>query len=125
MWGDAVQIQIKETKARALSICEVEVYAETYGKDDDLRLLHVMLKKTSNNSVSDLYRHSRGGDDCFVNGPFYALRPVSSVFSLAWLLASTKSFTWLVCRVVGSQLRQRQAMRTTLSTLKAMEERNI
>ena len=45
MWGDAVQIQIKETKARALSICEVEVYAETYGKDDDLRLLHVMLKK--------------------------------------------------------------------------------
>ena len=45
MWGDAVQIQIKETKARALSICEVEVYAENYGKDDDLRLLHVMLKK--------------------------------------------------------------------------------
>ena len=45
MWGDAVQIQIKETKARALSICEVEVYAETYGKDDDLRLLHVILKK--------------------------------------------------------------------------------
>ena len=45
MWGDAVQIQIKETKARALSICEVEVYAETYGKDDDLRFLHVMLKK--------------------------------------------------------------------------------
>ena len=45
MWGDAVQIQIKETKARALSICEVEVYAETSGKDDDLRLLHVMLKK--------------------------------------------------------------------------------
>ena len=44
MWGDAVQIQIKETKARALSICEVEVYAETYGKDDDLRLLHVILK---------------------------------------------------------------------------------
>ena len=45
MWGDAVQIQIKETKARALSICEVEVYAETYGKNDDLRFLHVMLKK--------------------------------------------------------------------------------
>ena len=45
MWGDAVQIQIKETKGTALSICEVEVYAETYGKDDDLRLLHVMLKK--------------------------------------------------------------------------------
>ena len=45
MWGDAVQIQIKESKARALSICEVEVYAETYGKDDDLRLLHVILKK--------------------------------------------------------------------------------
>ena len=45
MWGDAVQIQIKETKARALSICEVEVYAESYGKDDDLRLLHIMLKK--------------------------------------------------------------------------------
>ena len=44
MWGDAVRIQIKETKATALSICEVEVYAETYGKDDDLRLLHVMLK---------------------------------------------------------------------------------
>lgn len=45
MWGDAVQIQIKQTKARTLSICEVEVYAETYGKDDDLRLLHVILKK--------------------------------------------------------------------------------
>ena len=45
MWGDAVKIQIKETKARALSICEVEVYAETYGKDDDLRLLHVIFKK--------------------------------------------------------------------------------
>ena len=69
MWGDAVQIQIKETKATALSICEVEVYAETYGKDDDLRLLHVMLKKTSNNSVSDLYGHSRGYDS-FVNGRF-------------------------------------------------------
>ena len=58
----------------------------------------------------------------FCERTFYALRPVSGVFSL---LASTKSFTWLVCRAVGSQLRQRQAMRTTLSTLKAMEERNI
>jgi len=66
MWADAVRIQIKETKATALSICEVEVYAETYGKDEALAR-HV--KKTSNNSVSDLYRHSRG-DDSFVNGLF-------------------------------------------------------
>ena len=27
--------------------------------------------------------------------------PVSRSFSLAWLLAFTKSFTWLVCHVVG------------------------
>ena len=27
--------------------------------------------------------------------------PASSVFSLAWLLAFTKSFGWLVCHVVG------------------------
>ena len=31
-------------------------------------------------------------------GKFY---PASRVFSLAWLLAFTKSFGWLVCRVVG------------------------
>ena len=31
-------------------------------------------------------------------GRFY---PASSVFSLAWLLAFTKSFGWLVCHVVG------------------------
>ena len=51
MWGDAVEIQIKETKAKALSICEVEVYAETYGKDDILRFLHVMLKNIQQQRV--------------------------------------------------------------------------
>ena len=30
------------------------------------------------------------------------LYPASRVFSLAWLLTFTKSFAWLVCRVVGS-----------------------
>ena len=29
------------------------------------------------------------------------LYPVSRGFSLAWLLAFTKSFSWLVCSVVG------------------------
>ena len=53
--------------------------------------------------------------------------------SRGWLLAFTKSFAWRVCRVVGflywaykaSQLRDRQATRRTLLTLKAMHERNL
>ena len=53
--------------------------------------------------------------------------------SRGWLLAFTKSFARRVCRVVGflyrtykaSQLRDRQATRRTLLTLKAMHERNL
>ena len=39
--------------------------------------------------------------------------PASRAFALAWLLAFTKSFAWLVCRVVGlfTQLSDRQATR--------------
>ena len=58
--------------------------------------------------------------------------PARGGFSLAWLLAFTKSFAGLVCRVVGlftpyktNQLRDRQATRTTSLTLKAMRERNF
>ena len=56
--------------------------------------------------------------------------PASRGFSLARLLAFTKSFAWLVCRVVDwgrktNQLRDRQATRTTSKTLKALQERNF
>ena len=64
-------------------------------------------------------------------------------FSLAWPLAFTRSFAWLVCRVVDvftplekgenvslgayntNQLRDWQATRMTSLTLKAMQERNL
>lgn len=51
VWGDAVQIQIKETKATVLSICEVEVYSETYGKYDNFRLLHTLKKHLTTGRV--------------------------------------------------------------------------
>ena len=54
--------------------------------------------------------------------------PASS-FPLAWLLAFTKSFVWLISRVVGlfytPQLRDRRATRTTLLMLNAMQERHL
>ena len=43
---------------------------------------------------------------------------MSEGFSLAWPLAFTKSFAWLVCY-------NKQVMRTTLSTIKVMQERNL
>ena len=43
---------------------------------------------------------------------------MSKGFSLSWPLAFTKSFAWLVCC-------NKQVMRTTLSTIKAMQERNL
>ena len=55
--------------------------------------------------------------------------PASRVFPLAWLLAFTKSFVWLISRVVGlfytPQLRDRRATRTTLLMLNAMQERHL
>ena len=55
--------------------------------------------------------------------------PASRGFSVAWLLAFTKSFARLIRRVVGlftpRELRDRQATGMTLYTLKAMQERNL
>ena len=42
-------------------------------------------------------------------------------FYVAWLLAFTRSFAWLVCRVVGLITLRRQATRITSYTLKAMQ----
>ena len=55
--------------------------------------------------------------------------PASRGFSLAWRLAFTKSFAWLASGVVGllytTQLRDRQATRTTSLMLKDMQERHL
>ena len=55
--------------------------------------------------------------------------PASRGFSLVWRLAFTKSFAWLISRVVGlfytPQLRDRRATRTTSLMLKTMQQRNL
>ena len=55
--------------------------------------------------------------------------PASRGFSLVWRLQFTKSFAWLISRVVGlfytPQLRDRRTTRTTSLMLKAMQQRNL
>lgn len=48
--------------------------------------------------------------------------PASIGFSLEWVLAFTKSITWLVCRIAGLFY---ALWETTLLTLKFMEERKL
>lgn len=47
------------------------------------------------------------------------------VFSLAWLLTFTKSFEWLVCRVVGSRKRQTSARRVLNILISIFEKQFI
>lgn len=47
------------------------------------------------------------------------------VFSLAWLLTFTKSFGWLVCRVVGSRKRETSARRVLNILISIFEKQFI
>ena len=47
------------------------------------------------------------------------------VFSLVWLLTFTKSFGWLVCRVVGSRKRETSARRVLNILISIFEKQFI